>query len=50
MVYMVGEIGLEGEKEKKISQVKNEGNPWEVASETRHGGGRRLPMLCGRER
>ena len=32
MVYMVGEMGLEGEKEKEISEVKNEGNPWVVAA------------------
>jgi hypothetical protein len=31
MVYMVGEAGPEGEKEKEIGEVKSEGNPWVVA-------------------
>ena len=30
-MYMVGEAGHEGEKEKEIGEVKNEGNPWVVA-------------------
>ena len=28
---MVGEMGFEGEKEKEIGEVRNEGNPWVVA-------------------
>ena len=31
MVYMVGEMGFECEKEKEIGEVRNEGNPWVVA-------------------
>ena len=31
MVYMVGEMGFECEKEKEIGEVRNEGSPWAVA-------------------
>ena len=30
-MYMVGEAGHEGEKEKEIGEVKSEGSPWVVA-------------------
>ena len=47
MVYMVGEMGLECEKEKEIGEVRNEGNPWVVAGVaeiSKHRVKERMPM------